>query len=156
MTGHIDALRLRAVMGRDAYLPPTEYPPDGWRLIHRDGDGTVLVSCADYGADDLLLTGPTGAALAAELLRTTPLRRIWITHASMTRRGRVPSYDDLCRLHRAVWGDTGWSYQVFAPPAAHVNIHEHALHLWGRLDGEPLMPDLTELFAALNGGRRTV
>jgi hypothetical protein len=34
----------------------------------------------------------------------------------------------------------GWSYQVFAPPSQHVNIHEHALHLWGRVDGTNVLP----------------
>jgi hypothetical protein len=30
---------------------------------------------------------------------------------------------------------------MFAPPAEHVNIHERALHLWGRVDGSPVMPN---------------
>jgi hypothetical protein len=30
---------------------------------------------------------------------------------------------------------------VFAPPSEHVNIHDHALHLWGRLDGARVLPD---------------
>jgi hypothetical protein len=32
---------------------------------------------------------------------------------------------------------------VFAPPTDHVNIHEYALHLFGRLDGTPALPDFT-------------
>ena len=35
----------------------------------------------------------------------------------------------------------GFAYQVFAPPTRHVNIHEHALHLWGRVDGKSITPD---------------
>jgi hypothetical protein len=71
----------------------------------------------------------------------------WI-HASMTRDNRVPTYEDLCRLHRAVWGEHGYAYQGFYPPATHVNLHEHALHLWGRADGKPVLPD----FGAAFGG----
>lgn len=152
MAGHLNGLRLRAVLGRDEYSPPEPYPPDGWVLRHRRGDGSVVVSCADYGPSELAEAGPTGLALAAHLTRTGG-GTLWIVHASMTRRDHVPSYDDLRRLHRAVWGDTGWSYQVFAPTHAHVNIHPHALHLWGRLGGEPLLPDLSAVFAALTGER---
>lgn len=62
----------------------------------------------------------------------------WV-HASMTGPARVPDYGELCRLFAAVM--PGWAYQVFAPPTNHINIHEHALHLWGRLDGENVLPD---------------
>jgi hypothetical protein len=41
-----------------------------------------------------------------------------------------------------VFGDR-WAYQVFAPPADHINLHNFALHLWGRLDGKPVLPDFT-------------
>jgi hypothetical protein len=53
----------------------------------------------------------------------------------------VPTYDDLCLLHRAVFGRRRWAYQVFAPEGEHVNIRADALHLWGRADGKPLLPD---------------
>jgi len=62
------------------------------------------------------------------------------THASMITRAGKPTYDELCWLHRIVFGD-GFAYQCFVPPSSHVNIHEDALHLWGRADGLPAMPD---------------
>ncbi|TQK29408.1 hypothetical protein [Arthrobacter sp. SLBN-53] len=52
----------------------------------------------------------------------------------------MPTYDELGRLHRAAFGD-GYAYQVFAPAAQHVNIHQNALHLWGRADGPPCLPE---------------
>jgi len=61
----------------------------------------------------------------------------WL-HASIAR-DHMPAYADLVMLHRAVY--PGFAYQVFAPPSSHVNIHPYALHLWGRADGEPAMPD---------------
>ncbi|MBD3941972.1 hypothetical protein IF188_09720 [Microbacterium sp. NEAU-LLC] len=64
----------------------------------------------------------------------------WV-HASISHRDRMPAYEELALLHRAVWGDTGWSYQLFAPMSDHVNIAEHALHLWGRPDGRKLLPN---------------
>lgn len=66
----------------------------------------------------------------------------WI-HASIAG-PTMPSYDDLTRLHRAVFGD-GYAYQVFAPASDHVNIHEHAVHLWGRADGARVTPDFGRL-----------
>lgn len=61
-------------------------------------------------------------------------------HASISRVDRMPSYEDLVMLHHAVWGSTGYAYQVFVPSSEHVNIHARALHLWGLLDGSPELP----------------
>jgi len=54
----------------------------------------------------------------------------------------MPSYNDLAMLHAAVF-ESGWAYQVFVPPGEHVNLHDFALHLFGRLDGAPVLPDFT-------------
>lgn len=62
-------------------------------------------------------------------------------HASMSHQDRVPDYEEMCLLHAAVWGSEGWSYEVHAPRAEHVNINETVLHLWGREDGAPVLPD---------------
>jgi hypothetical protein len=113
---NVDALRLRRVMGRDDWLPPHPWGPDGWSMTARDHQASVIVSCADHGGVE------------------------WV-HASIAHTSALPTYDDLTRLRTAVWGATGWAYQVFAPPSSHVNIHEHALHLWGRLDGHRVLPD---------------
>lgn len=61
-------------------------------------------------------------------------------HASISRTNDMPTYADLVLLHRAVWGTTGYAYQVFVPEEFHVNIHANALHLWGLLDGAPELP----------------
>lgn len=67
----------------------------------------------------------------------------WI-HASISRRNCMPTYEDLSMMHKAVFTD-GFSYQVFAPPSKHINIHKYALHLWGRVDGQPQVPDFVEI-----------
>jgi hypothetical protein len=112
----IDALRLRAVMGRDAWAVPEPFGSDGWVMARRDGAGSVIVTCASVDGAE------------------------WL-HASIAGRDRLPTYHDLVRLHHAVWGTRGYAFQVFAPTKRHVNIHEHALHLWGRLDGVSPLPD---------------
>jgi len=40
----------------------------------------------------------------------------------------------------AEWIHASIAYEVFAPPADHVNLHQFARHLWARLDGQPALP----------------
>jgi hypothetical protein len=63
----------------------------------------------------------------------------WL-HASIAFTDEDPSYADLRLLHRAVFGRKRFAYQQFVPPEHHVDIHSHALHLFGRSDGAPVMP----------------
>jgi hypothetical protein len=116
MTGSIDGLALRRRMGRDSWLVPLPFGPDGWKMVSRDLTSSIIVSCSDHDDDTE-----------------------WI-HASIAR-DHTPTYDDLVALHDAVWPRGGYAYQVFVPPEKHVNIHTHALHLWGRRDGANVLPD---------------
>ena len=115
MASSVNALEIRRRLGPHLWGPPKPYGPDGWTFTHRSGERSVIVTVAEHHS--------TGE---------------WV-HASMTGNGRVPDYDDMVHLHQAVFGE-GFSYLQFVPPEYHVNIHEHALHLWGRLDGTPVMP----------------
>jgi len=120
VTTSIDILGVRKVLGgRDLWLPPQELGPDGWTLVNRDRTSSVVVTCADWDGVD------------------------WL-HASIAHADRDPTYTELAQLHLAVWQGRGFAYQVFAPANRHVNIHEHALHLWGRLDGSNTLPDFGE------------
>jgi hypothetical protein len=120
MASTVDALRLRRVMGRKVWTPAQPYGPDGWRMVRQDGRASVIVTAADHDGDE------------------------WI-HASVAFVDIMPTYADLVRLHRAAFGDDRWAYQVFAPRSAHVNIHQFALHLWGRVDGAPALPDFAPM-----------
>jgi hypothetical protein len=117
MATSFDVLTIRRRLGRSNWAAPRPFGPDGWSFMNLDGHASVIVSCAPADGED------------------------WV-HASIAR-DEMPTYADLKMLHDAVFGD-GWAYQVFAPPSEHVNIHEHALHLWGRLDGKPALPDFTQ------------
>lgn len=120
MPTHIDILKARLILGRDRWQRPTEHGPDGWRMLSITGRASVVISCAEFDGVE------------------------WI-HASMTGPDRVPTYDEMRLLHRAVWGDGGYAYEIHAPKTQHVNIHEHALHLWGRRDGRPVLPEFGAL-----------
>lgn len=106
----------------------TGYGPTGivFRIWKEDESGRVLVTQSDHPE--------TGDSTE------------WL-HASISYNTVVPAYEDLYVLHRAVFGRKRYSYQLFVPESSHVNIHARALHLWGRADGKPAMPD----FGAIKG-----
>lgn len=116
MSTHIDILKVRLILGRDRWQPPVPHGSDGWKMLSLTGRCSVVISCAQIDGAE------------------------WV-HASMTGPDRVPTYEEMQLLHRAVWGRRGYSYEVHAPEAQHVNIHSNALHLWGRLDGAPVLPE---------------
>lgn len=66
----------------------------------------------------------------------------WI-HASFAWAERLPVYEDLAALKKAVFGDTREAYMVFPRSDKHINMHPYALHLYGRADGSPELPDFT-------------
>lgn len=63
-------------------------------------------------------------------------------HVSLSRKSRLPSYDDMKIVKKQFIGDDRDAIQVFPKSSNHVNIHEYCLHLWCCLDGSPL-PDFT-------------
>ena len=112
---------LVATFRRDGIAVASSQPfgPDGLHLTVRAKDGvpgSVIVTQADFDGEE------------------------WI-HASIALAFRDPTYAELVSLHRAVFGRKRPAYQVFVPANEHVNIHKHALHLWGRADGERALPD---------------
>jgi len=103
--------------------PPLPWGPRGAavRLVDADGGGHLgSVVASQYREDD-----------GVE----------WL-HASIAWQTWMPTYQDLVTLKKGVFGDRREAYQLFPPAARHVNIHAHALHLWGRADGARVLPDL--------------
>ena len=86
----------------------------------RPTNGSVIVSQAEHDGDE------------------------WV-HASIAWVDLTPTYKQLKILHESVFGPTRTAYQVFAAASDHVNIHEHALHLWGRADGVAVLPNFGAL-----------
>ena len=55
-------------------------------------------------------------------------------HASVSRRSKCPSYDDMEFIKRTLWGDDATVMQLHVPASDHVNNHEFCLHLWRPMD----------------------
>jgi len=120
MVSNINVLAIRKRLGRTNWSLPMEFGNDGWAFVAiREGDERKII----------VTYGPSGDSTG-----------MWL-HASISRPDEMPTYQDLVDLHYAVWGQEGWAYQVFAPQGDHVNIHPFALHLWGQLDGTPVLPN---------------
>lgn len=123
----VNVLEIRRRLGRKEWEPPT-VGGDGANLVRYDRTRSVIVSVsADYPDN------PDGL--------------VWV-HASIASHpagAPVPAYEELAALRAAVWGEHGWAFQVFAPPAHHVNIRANALHLWGLASGERTHPNFGHL-----------
>lgn len=107
--------------------PLVDALPSTWRTLQTAEDG------ASFQHKD-------GRRVVVSVARHEDDRR-WL-HASVSRRGKLPSYEDLCTLHREFIGPERRAVQVFAPEKQHVNLHPTCLHLWCCLDGDG-MPDFT-------------
>jgi hypothetical protein len=122
---YFDLLNIRKVLGRNEWGPPKKSTLGQW-YFKSNVSGSVIVSSAPY---------PTLGNDSEDWVE-------WV-HASISR-DTMPTYEDLKLLHKAVFKDK-WAYQIFAPESRHINIHEHALHLFGRFDGLPQIPDFQKI-----------
>lgn len=126
--GPMDGLQLRRRLGRKQWGIPEEFGCCGW-MIHGVAGGY---------RSTIRVTGDHQSETWTDLLGETHGHQ-WI-HASIGQHEHMPTYEDMQLLHRAVFGD-GWAYEVFAPPADHINIHSYVRHLFGRYDGARVLPD---------------
>lgn len=60
----------------------------------------------------------------------------WV-HVSMSRRSRLPSYEDMGLVKNSFIGRDRLALQLFVPDAQHVNYASNCLHLWHCMDGDP-------------------
>jgi len=101
----------------------------------------VLVFNGVESEDAWVFEGPGGCRVIVSYDSDSEPGVEWV-HASMgyAMQERMPSYNDLKRMHYGVFGD-GFAYQCFVSPGEHINIRSNVLHLWGRLDGRPALPN---------------
>lgn len=108
---------------------PTELPPNTQETV-RSGVSRDYKVMGKGFADVMTVL----AAVSIELDM-----KLWL-HVSLSRRDRIPSYQDLCFVKKWWIGEDGTAIQVFPPASQHVSDHPNCLHLWSPLEGSPL-PD---------------
>lgn len=67
--------------------------------------------------------------------------REWL-HVSLSRKSRIPSYDDLQLVKREFIGNDKKAIMVFPEQENYVNIHPNCLHLW--YSAENPIPEFSE------------
>lgn len=89
--------------------------------------------------------GKKGKASGLRVIADVEPRKegIWI-HVSFSRRNRTPTYEDMTLIRKAFFPKDRVVAQVFPPTDEHVNVHQHCLHLWCRIDVDRWIPDLRE------------
>jgi len=99
-----------------------ELPQCGWPLIREAEDGYafrsangVIVIISGQVEDD----------------------KRWL-HVSLSRKHKMPSYEDIALVKRVFIGDGKKAIMVLPERKYHVNIHPYCLHLWHCLDGDGL------------------
>jgi hypothetical protein len=103
--------------------------PNGWEVVQRWGDG---FACREKGGGLRVLIDCEEKEDGYE----------WL-HVSYSRKAWTPNHDDSVKVKRAFLGEDRYAYAVFPPRQLYVNIHEHCLHLWARLDGSPVLPEFS-------------
>jgi hypothetical protein len=109
-------------------------------VIHDRLYGEYWSEPEPYGEDSWVIYGPDRKIIVSVDNYSDP-EKPWI-HASISydQDWRIPSYSDMKQMHMAVFG-LGHAYQCFVPPGEHINIKGNVLHLFGRLDGKPALPN---------------
>jgi len=65
---------------------------------------------------------------------------VWL-HASLSFTSSLPRWRDVKEVHQAFLGDRP-AVQLLAPRSHWVNVHEYTLHLFTRLDGDTVPPQM--------------
>ncbi len=61
-------------------------------------------------------------------------------HVSVSRENRCPDWTEMEYVKRLFFKENETAMQLHVPPADHINVHPHCLHLWRPLDVPIPMP----------------
>ena len=59
-------------------------------------------------------------------------------HASVSARGRTPTWEEMEWVKRQLWAPGDTVMQLHVPSTEHINCHVHCLHLWRPTDGREI------------------
>jgi hypothetical protein len=101
------------------------FPPEGWRVIQSWGDGWAFA-------------GPSGLRVLIDVSLKDDDRH-WL-HVSVSRKGWVPSWEDLKLVKNTFIGAERDAIMVLPRQSEYVNLHATCHHLWYCVTAKPL-PD---------------
>lgn len=119
-------------------LEPVDWAPPGFRCILRGQDGRA------FRNDTQGLAVIVSGAVESDGKR-------WV-HLSVSRKSRIPSYEDLNRTRKLFLGEDVKAVQVFPKKDRYVNLNPTVLHLFVCLDED----GLPEFSGWTRGGIRTL
>jgi len=119
-----------ATEDQDSTVMMVRYPklPQGWHPLVEANDGAAFENKAN------------GLRVIVSISLEQD-QELWL-HVSLSRKSRVPSYEDLTLIKHLFIGDERSAIMVLPEQAKHVNIHPNCLHLFSCLSTNPL-PDFT-------------
>lgn len=112
------ALQQESLMASPQVLPSDWYPAKQAAGVWHRKDGLAVMLSVEVKADD---------------------PRKWL-HVSLSRRDRLPSWDDLRAVKDVFVGRDRTAIQVFPPAGEYVNTNPNVLHLWCCLNSQ-VLPD---------------
>ena len=131
---------LTALVNAGPHLP--RILPANWRRMDPPSIAAV------YGATYYVSSSGVRVVVGAEIYSDSST---WL-HVSMSRAGKLPSWDDVAMVRRVFVPADRTAIQVLPPTDEHINDMPHCLHLWARMDGEAL-PDFRRADAS---GKRSL
>jgi hypothetical protein len=110
--------------------------PPGWEEIKPEDmlGGIVFASRVFRGLGMVVIVGVN------DVRAKDGTAKQWL-HLSVSRKSKMPSYEDLVMVRRFFMDESKPSYQVFPAKAEHRNMHDYCLHLWMPLENDPF-PDV--------------
>jgi hypothetical protein len=116
-------------MVEQTWCPP--FPDNGWPVHRRGEDGWSFFSPGDKGLY-VIYSGEIHDG------------KKWL-HVSMSRRSRMPSYDDVQRVRKAFIGIAAQTIMVWPPDGEkYINFHPYCLHLYSCVEGGDGLPDFSQ------------
>jgi len=95
--------------------PDPDFEPDGWGMMFTLGPLLVGLSSGGLGWD----------------------------HVSVSRKDRVPRYEEMVKIKRICFKPNEWAMELHAPPSKHISCHPYCLHLWRPLNADiPTPPEI--------------
>jgi len=99
-----------------------ELPQCGWPMIQEAEDGYAFRSANGI---QVIISGSQEGGKA------------WL-HVSLSRKHKMPSYDDIALVKKVFIGDDKKAIMVLPERKYHVNIHNYCLHLWHCMEDDGL------------------